>query len=242
MSAGAVFQHALRQLRRYALPLEAERDVLAAMEAARGGPLPFLYEAGAEAGLPRELLMARCAALFVALVAGNLADDLADGECTYIAPLSAGPGTQYLLSAWCYAALLESGLPSSLVTHLAVELVRSAALQSVEVRTETWTVDVYRAVGEGIAARQWSVYLTALWHDTELEARAEELGWHLGVAGHVAQDLSSNSRRLKGLGDDGLRAIVDWADQSLAVLGAAKFRFLDAAGAWMRARIHPEPT
>ncbi len=51
MSAGAVFQEALRALRRQGLAGEAEREVLAAMEAGRPGPLALLYEAGTEVGL-----------------------------------------------------------------------------------------------------------------------------------------------------------------------------------------------
>ena len=238
MSAGSVHQEALRWLRRLQLPEVAERDVLATMEATRGGPLPLMYEAGAEAGLGRDELLRRCTALFLALAVGNLADDLADGDCSYITPLVAAPGTQYLLSAWCFAALAEC-IPPSLLARTAAELVQSAALQNVEVRTESWTIDAYRSVGEGIAARQWAAYLAVLWHDTPLAPRANELGWHLGISGHVAQDLSSQSRRLRGLGSDGLREIVAWADASLAVLVAAKLRFLDAAVAWMTARIHP---
>ena len=58
MSAGAVFQEALRILRRQALPEECEGDLLRVLEAGRPGPLMLLYEAGHEAGLDRETLLA----------------------------------------------------------------------------------------------------------------------------------------------------------------------------------------
>ncbi|XXF78306.1 hypothetical protein P2318_00690 [Myxococcaceae bacterium GXIMD 01537] len=59
MSGGAIYQEALRVLERQGLPAEASRDVLAALEAGQPGPLPLLYAAGVEAGLPREVLMGR---------------------------------------------------------------------------------------------------------------------------------------------------------------------------------------
>ena len=45
MSGGAIYQESLRVLRRLALPEQAERDVVAALEAAHPGPLALLYEA-----------------------------------------------------------------------------------------------------------------------------------------------------------------------------------------------------
>ena len=59
MSAGAIFQETLRILNRQHLPEVSQRDLLAVLEAGRPGPLAFLYEAGAEAGLPRQKLLMR---------------------------------------------------------------------------------------------------------------------------------------------------------------------------------------
>src|SRR5690349_2356474 len=99
MSAGSLFQQALRTLGRLELPESAQRDVLGALEAARKkGPLALLYEAGAEAGLARDELFHRALAIFFAFCAGSLADDLIDGDCDYLeTPIRVGPSAQYLL-------------------------------------------------------------------------------------------------------------------------------------------------
>jgi hypothetical protein len=77
VSGGAVFRESLRRLRRAELPEEAERDVVSALEAGRAGngPLQFVYDAGTEAGLAREEILCRGAAVFFSFCAGNLADD-----------------------------------------------------------------------------------------------------------------------------------------------------------------------
>ena len=50
MSAGVVFQEALRILNRQQFPEASRPDLLAVLEAALPGPLALLYDAGAEAG------------------------------------------------------------------------------------------------------------------------------------------------------------------------------------------------
>src|SRR5437870_2748803 len=102
MSAGAIFQEALRILNRYQLPNVSQRDLLAALEAGRPGPLEFLYDAGAEAGVPHQKLLTRATAIYFNFCAGNLADDLMDSDCTYLSePFRLGPCVQYILQTLC---------------------------------------------------------------------------------------------------------------------------------------------
>ncbi|MFP2933842.1 hypothetical protein ACLESO_53680, partial [Pyxidicoccus sp. 3LG] len=120
MSGGALYQEALRVLRRLELPEVSERDVLEALEAGQPGPLPLFYEAGAEAGLPRSVLLARGAGLFFSYCAGNLADDLIDGDCTYHAqPLRVGPCVQFLLQNLAFATLAgeQAGVPGAVLAE-----------------------------------------------------------------------------------------------------------------------------
>src|SRR5690349_1576914 len=98
MSGGVIYQEALRVVRRLGLPEQAEQDVVTALEAAQPGPLGLLYEAGMESGLRREMLLARGTGIFLSFAAGNLADDLCDGDCSYYPqPLKVGPYVQFLL-------------------------------------------------------------------------------------------------------------------------------------------------
>src|SRR4051812_7396710 len=98
MSAGAVYHKVMSVLGSQRLPEVSERDVLAALEAGRPGPMPFLYAAGVESGLPEQNFLARAAGIYIGFCAGNLADDLSDGDCTYlIEPSRIGPCTQLTL-------------------------------------------------------------------------------------------------------------------------------------------------
>jgi hypothetical protein len=219
VSAGAVFQETVRRVVRLPLPDEARSDVLCTLEAARPGPLPLLYEAGAEAGLSRQPLLDRTCALFLGFAAGSLADDLIDGDADYFAdPARRGPCLQYLLQNLCFAWLLESGVPAEALRRAGVELAVAAGQQHVELRTTTWSAPLYRSVAEGIAARQWAAYLSLLWAGTRLEASAWTVGWNTGIAGHVAEDVRSNDPRFFGLGPSERAEIIGWAREALGAL------------------------
>ncbi len=228
MSGGALYQEALRMLRRLELPPDSERDVLVALEAGQPGPLPFLYEAGAEAGLPREVLMARAAGLFFSFCAGNLADDVIDGECTYYAePHRVAPYVQFTLQNLAWATLARV-VPAEALARGAAALVAAAGPQALEVRTRAWTADVYRRVAEGIAGQQWAAYLRLLWADTALEARAAA-GLGLGVAAHVAEDVRSQDARFFSMPPAHQREVVAWAREAVDGVRRLELRSLGAA-------------
>jgi hypothetical protein len=228
VSAGAVFQEALRVVNRLALTPEAQRDVLAAME--RGRPsLPMLYGLGHDAGLAYESLMGRAAGIFLGFCACNLADDLADGDCTYLSPPDRiGPGLQYLLQNAFVTALADVGIPSSVLGAATRDLVEAAAQQQCEVRTSSWNAATYRRIGQGIAGRQWVAYLRVLWHATPLEEEAGPLGLVLGELGHIAEDVRSRDPRIFGMTPGDQRAILDWARAALPSLRTHALPAVDA--------------
>lgn len=228
MSGGAVYQEALRVLRRQGLPELAERDVLVALEAGQPGPLPFLYEAGAEAGLPREVLMPRAVGLFFSFCAGNLADDVIDGDCTYYAePLRVAPYVQFTLQNLAWATLARV-VPAEALARGAAALVAAAGPQALEVRTREWTAPVYREVAEGIAGQQWAAYLRLLWAGTPLEEHAVA-GRHLGVAAHVAEDVRSEDARFFGMPPAHRREVLAWAREAAEEVRRRELRCLGAA-------------
>ncbi|NTX63163.1 hypothetical protein HUA74_21160 [Myxococcus sp. CA051A] len=232
MSGGALYQEALRVLRRLELPEESEHDVLAALEAAQPGPLPLFYEAGAEAGLERPVLTARGVGLFFIFCAGNLADDLIDGDCTYYdAPLRMGPCAQFLLQNLAWATLAE---PRARVLPNAMEesarlLAQAAGPQALEVRAQAWSAPLFRRVAEGIAGRQWAAYLRVLWAGTWLEERAVSVGLSLGVAAHVAEDIRSKDPRFTSMPPSDRLTVVTWGRQAAEALRGQDLRCLDAA-------------
>jgi hypothetical protein len=215
MSAGAVFQAALRTINKLHLPADAQRDVVTALEAGRPS-LAMLYGLGYDAGLEHEPLMARSSGVYLGFCAGNLADDLVDGDCTYLTPpFRLGPGLQYLLQNASVMALVEAGIPAERLGAAARDLVSAAAEHQCEVRTTGWTAEIYRRIGLGIAGRQWAGYLKILWHATPLEPLAEPLGLGLGQVGHIAEDIRSGDPRFCTMPPEDQRTVVAWALDAL---------------------------
>lgn len=229
MSGGAIYQESLRVLRKLALPEPAERDVMAALEAAHPGPLALLYEAGVEAGLPRETLLIRGSGLFLSFAAGSLADDLCDGDCTYYArPFQVGPYVQFLLQNLAWATLARAEVPGNVLAEAALTLAKAAGPQALEVRTLEWTAPVFRQVAEGLAGQQWAAYLRLLWAGTPLAERSVA-GHFLGIAAHVAEDIRSKDRRFFSMPEADQREVVRWARSGMEGVRRQGLRCLDAA-------------
>jgi hypothetical protein len=229
MSAGAIFQEVLRILSCQHLPDVSRRDLVAALEAGRSGTLAFLYEAGAEAGLPHRQLLTRAAALYFIFCAGNLADDLSDGEVTYLAePFRVGPCTQLILQTLFFHTLVEADLPSQTLSSVTREMIAAVGPQHIEVRTKQWTAPVFREVAEGIAGRQWSAYLQILWCGTPLASRAAIVGMNAGIAAHVVKDIQSQDPRYTTLPETDKREVVAWAAAAAQALRGEHLRCLDA--------------
>ncbi|MBI3304258.1 MAG: hypothetical protein HYZ72_19510 [Deltaproteobacteria bacterium] len=229
MSAGAIFQEALRVLNRQHLPEVSQRDLLAALEAGRPGALAFLYEAGAEAGLPYQKLLTRATAIYFNFCAGNLADDLMDGDCTYLSePFRIGPCVQFILQSLCFDTLMEAALRGSTLSSALRDLVAAGGQQLVEVRTQQWNAPLFREVAEGIAGRQWSAYMQILWCNTPLANRAATIGMNAGIAAHVVKDFQSQDPRFTTMLEADKREIIAWATAAAQALREEHLRCLDA--------------
>jgi len=229
MSAGAIFQEALRVVNRHHLPEVVQSDMLAALKAGRPGPLAFLYAAGADAGLSDEKILTRSTAIYFNFCAGNLADDLMDGDCTYLSePFRIGPCVQYMLQSLSFQTLLEADLPSQTVASATRDLVAAAGQQLVEVRTRQWNARVFRDVAEGIACRQWSAYLRILWCDSDLSGKAASVSMNAGFAGHVVKDITSADPRYTTMAEVDKREVLAWARTAAQSLRNEHLRCLDA--------------
>lgn len=210
MSGGAVFRRALCLVLEKDLPLEAERDLVAALEAARSGPLDFCYRAGVDAGLERDALLLRSAAILFNFASANLADDLADGDCDYL-DSRAAPGVQYVLHCLFFETLARTGSTPEQLASLSAQLAAAAAPHSIEVRTTAWSLATAKQIALGLAGEQYSVYLQILWAGTRLEPRAAQIGRALGLSAHVAIDLATGDRRASSLPAGERRALAEWA-------------------------------
>jgi len=229
LRAEAIFREVLSILSRQPLPAISQTDLLAALNAGRLGPLPFLYEAGMEAELPHQTLLTRAAAVYIGFCAGNLADDLSDGDCTYLVePSRIGPCTQLTLHTLFFRVLAEAELPNPVLFSVAGELVAAIGQQHIELRTKQWTAPLFRQVAEGIAGRQWSAHLQVLWHDTALASRAATIGMNAGSAAHVVLDIQSQDPRYTTLPEADKREIVAWATAAAEELRKENLRCIDA--------------
>jgi hypothetical protein len=230
MSAGVVFQEALRILNRQPLPEVSRCDLAAALEAGQPGPLAFLYDAGAEANLPRQTLLTRAAAIYLGYCTINLCDDLTDNECLYLVePFRSGPCTQFMLHNLLFAVLAEANLPGALFSAVARDLVAAGGAQHIEMRTRVWSAPVFHEVAEGIAGRQWSAYLQILWYGTPLASRAATIGMNLGLATLMWEDIRSSDPRYSTLPEADKYEILTWATAIAEALRKENLRCLDAA-------------
>jgi len=225
MSAGVIFQEALRTLNRYSFPEVSGRDLLAALEAGRPGPLAFLYDAGVEAKLPRQTLLRRAAAIYLGFCAVNLCDDLTDAECTYLSdPFLSGPCTQAILHHVFFALLAEEHFPSAVLTAVVHDLIAAGGAQHTEMHTHQWSAPVFREVAAGIAGRPWSAYLRILWHGTTFADRAAVIGMHVGQATLLWEDISSGDARYATLPTAEKHEIVTWATTIIDTLRKENLR------------------
>ena len=229
MSGGAVFQEALRMLGRQSLPEVSQADLVAALKAGRPGPLEFLYEIGAEAGLPPDTILARSVASYFNFCAGNLCDDLSDSECSYLPdPDRLGPCTQLTLQNLFFHALLEADLPSKTISVVVKDLIEAVGPRHLELRTKHWTAPLFREVAEGIAGRQWSAYFQIMWCGTKLAVQAATIGMNTGIAAHIAKDIRSLDPRYTTMSEGDKQEIVIWGKRAAQALRGEHLRSLQA--------------
>lgn len=228
MSGGVVYRRAVAAVEGVSLDGVADRELFAALEAAHKGPLlQLLYEAAHEAELARDDLLDRAAGCYLSYAAGNLADDLIDGDCDYLDDaIRLGPSTQFLLQNAAYRTWLCSDAPRDALRRCAEELARAAGPNHLEVKTERWTAERFQYVGEAITGRQWGAYLEVLWGGTPLAARASAVGVAMGSLGHLVEDVRTEDARWTTLTEADQVTLRAWALDVKTALAREPLRFL----------------
>lgn len=243
MSEGAVHRELLAFLLRQRPGEVAERDLVAAIDAARGGPLGFLYGAALEAGCDAATARARAAGCYACFAAGNVADDLADGDCTYLDdPVATGPAVEFVLIHAAYGLWLgPGGVEPETAARVARRLTQGASRQLVEVRTEKFTLGVTRDIAMGMGGSQYAAYLEIAWDGSALSARADEAGTGLGNAGFVAEDRRSADERYTDLPSEDRRALLAWARDELGRAAAIELPCMAAVVRYVAPLLEGEP-
>jgi hypothetical protein len=222
MTGAAVFNQALRELRGLELAAEAERDLVAALRAAAPGPCDLFYALAHEVSPSRDELLARCSGLFCAFAAGNLADDLIDGDCDYLSrPSAIGPSVQFGLQHLAYSILLRSDVPATTTSNMARDLATGGGAEHHEHGHDGWSMKRFVLVAEGIAGLQWRAYLPVLWAGGGRE-NASGLGRALGLALHLAEDIRTEDTRFVSLPEADRREVARWGAALATELRASR--------------------
>ena len=185
----------------------------------------FYHALACDAGLEDDTAADRAAAALLQFASVQLADDLADGDCTYLPDAQrTGPGCAWLLHHLFFVAARRGGVPASALEEAARDLAAVGAAQQIEVRTSRWDLAGARAAAIGLNASQHRAYFRLVLAGSPLGSGAAEAGYDFGFALHVCGD------RLKG--DQRWSNLDEPARQELAS---------DALGAAQRLTASPSP-
>lgn len=189
-------------------------DVVRTLAAVKERYLNFVAQVAECPELPATERRTRSVGLVLRYASVQLADDLADGDCTYLdAPQRQGPGTQWLLQNLSEAALNESRV-SARARSLAIDdFVRTAEGQQREVRTSSWTFDTAQSAAEMLNGCQYRAYLILLLDGTRQEDWARNSGQDFGFALHVVGDLLHGDARFVELPPEDQEELLTRAQQ-----------------------------
>lgn len=232
-----VFAQALRAVRQREYPEPCERDLLAALEAGRLA-LDATYDLARASQLPREQLLRRAAAVYLGQCAGNVCDDLADGDCDYFeSGVPVASMVQFILQHLMCEEALAAGIDPRTLSRSAATLARAASFGPVELRTRRWSLPVYRELAERTGGDQWQAYLMLLWDGTSLAPQAAPVGARVGLAGYVAMDLKDRDLRFFSLAPREQAEVVALATSACGELEALRYEWLEPLLAGLRAAL-----
>jgi hypothetical protein len=169
-----------------------------------------------EFGLPPPERRRRCAAICLLFAAVQLADDLADGECSYLADAARrGSGAQWLLQHLATGLLLQSTCSPAELVAAAAHFSRMGATQQMEVRREQWDLATAQQAATGLNGSQFAAYFGILADGTAWAEHAEGIGHDFGEVLHVVGDRFSRDRRITTLTEADQQALCQWARERL---------------------------
>jgi hypothetical protein len=171
--------------------------------------LQFAYELARAAAWPREMALARAAAMAFRHVAIELADDVCDGDCPDpLDPLTDAPVLLLVLEQLALAAALRGGVSAISLARVAHLNLRIASGQYQDLYTRSWTGTLALQAALRLNGDQFSAHLHLLWDGSRLEDLAEDIGRDLGLSLHVLSDRVSADRRFAGVSAAGRSELV----------------------------------
>jgi hypothetical protein len=220
---GMVRRSTWAEVQQLNVPASVRVDLKQVLCAAQPDPSALLLAAAQDAGLNAEEGLKRAVGIDLCYCAGHLADDLIDGDATYLEkPATSGPVLQFLLQALAQSTLAESGISKLSLSRAQRRLAEATGPQALEFEPTFWTVARYQRLGEAILGHQWAAYLSLLWDGTSLQAEATRVGIALGIAAHVAADRASQSSRLMRLAGPERALVLRWGRDAAAELAGMR--------------------
>jgi len=199
MSAAAVLSAVQGFVCEASLDVQARTDLIDAVFALDKAALQFFYDVAVDAGHTPDDIRRRVVAVTLEYAAVQVADDLADGEGSYIESFSrAAPGVAWGLQHLFFLACARAGLSLDAITRASARLLRMLDGQQRDVRTTEWELRSARAAAR-MNELQFSAYFDILLGGTRHAAEAVELGEKLGFALHVVGDSRSADPRIATL-------------------------------------------
>ena len=213
MSHGTVFRKALRILGDINVDELLKNDILKCLSACNKQFSQFIYEVSADTDLPREERLGRAAAVLFEYASVQLADDLVDGECDYLAqPNRSGPTVLMALQNLFVLILSQHKIAGNTLNTIAGRLQKVAMAQQTEVFCEEWNLQRSKQAAVGLNGHQFAAYFSVLWHGTTLEPNAQDVGMATGIAIHVGSDVLSADPRFFSLNETERSALACWAN------------------------------
>lgn len=236
MSASYVRNLALRLARAELGPGPALDDVTATLVAADQKFSAFYYDLGVDAGWGDDVAARRAATALLQFASVQLADDLADGECTYLRDAGRiGPGCAWVLHHLYAVSARAAGVSAEAFELAARDFAGVGAAQQVEVRTERWEFSAVRAAAIGLNALQHRAYFRLVLSGSRLQDCGPQWGWQFGFALHVCGDLVKGDRRCRDLDSAARRDLATEVLQAVEKLAASAVPSLVNQSEWFRA-------
>jgi hypothetical protein len=214
----------------------ASSDVKAAIQKIDPRFPSFLSIFATELDLDPKERRTRCVAACLMFAATQLADDLADGDCTYLPdPHRTGPGTHWLLHQLFGQAVLSSTCDRSDIAAIYRDLLTVGAAQQQEIRGTHGALEQAKQLAVGLNGHQYAAYFRLLASGSRWSCEASRWGMTFGTVLHVVGDRLSRDERFCALSLEDRRQLLGWGKARLLELEQTPFIIVRRTAIWFAA-------
>ncbi|MEE9383544.1 MAG: hypothetical protein V3V08_09040 [Nannocystaceae bacterium] len=228
MSGGLLRQATLREVARAGLPDAVLKPLAVVLERGlfSGSLADFLYLAGRDVGFEHEETVARCVPILLLYCAGNLTDDIVDGEDSYVEDQRLSAALECVLLSHAFGLLARGPVSREDIAAAMRNIAVATGHLATELCTTRWSAARYMDVGHAIAGLQFQALLRLLWGARH--PNTDPIGNAVGVVIHVAEDIRSEDPRFTSMAGQDRARVLAWARVAAERLRAQGLRSLDA--------------